>query len=981
MRKLVLYLIILLPFLAKAENYSGSCGVNTTYFLNTTTGLLVLEGSGYVNSNPWKSYASSVKTIQISSGISGFSSYEGDLFNNCLSCTNLIIDDSEEALDLSNAYHMSQYDYLYSYYYLFPSSLTSLYLGRNIQYNSADGGYRRSAMHGTRAFQRKQNLSSISVGPNVTDIDLDEFSGTEWITNVYKSSAVVYLGHIAMYCPSKSTLTSCSLKTGTTVIAGGFYQWGYLQTLTIPSSVKYIMDGAIRETNDIYVNLGSNPYYTKEDGVIYNKDKTRIIFGTSQMPDDYVIPNTVKEIANYAFYCSNINTLTLPPSITDIGVFAFEGTINTLYYNCVNLDPSSSVWTTDNGEDGWGSISTFNGVKTLNIGNNIKSLQGFGALGLTNSRTTTINIGSNVEEIPDYAFENSSITSIVIPRNVRKIGDHIFRGCTTLKKIYLHTPALPETNTSSYYYKPEPFEFDTYYDDDDYNWNNPIEPYAPSATLYVVNSSMKTQCQSNSAWSGFGAYEVQNVATIASGICGSSLSWSLTNFGELTISGTGTMNNYSVASPAPWSSYQIYDIIIDSGVSSIGSYAFAECKNLITFTDKRTVPQLVSSAVFNTLSVQNCTLYVPGASVLTYRGADYWKSFGTITTKDVVVSSISLSKSSLTMNEGETTALTATVSPSNATTKTVTWSSSNSAVATVSNNGLITAKVAGSTTIKATSTDGTNVYGSCVVTVVHPYTLSYKTDSSDSWQTVTLDEDYTIDETQITAIKVEESVSSIELSYSRDFTNTHWQPLYVPFKISVEELEEAGLEVAKLNNAQQIDEDEDGVVDRMQINFIRVKSGSILPNRPYLVRANTTGVHTVEISDATIYRTSVESVDCSTTDMTFTFTGTYEGVSGTTLYNNNYYVMSGGNFCTVENTTVDLKAFRWYMSLTPRDQYGPQYPGTRAVLMVDGCNASTEIEDVVCPVDSSADIVRVKSQMIGLKPGVYSINGQKVIVE
>lgn len=259
--------------------------------------------------------------------------------------------------------------------------------------------------------------------------------------------------------------------------------------------------------------------------------------------------------------------------------------------------------------------------------------------------------------------------------------------------------------------------------------------------------------------------------------------------------------------------------------------------------------------------------------------------------------------------------------------------------------------------------------------------IMYKEDLDDSWKIRFPVDSYSLLESSVAAINVSSEIKGLSMEYSRNFTNTAWQPLYVPFKISVEELENAGLEVAKLNNAQQIDEDEDGVVDKMQINFIRVKSGSTLPNKPYLVRASTTGVHTIEISDATIYKTSVESVDCSTTDMTFTFTGTYEGVSGTMLYNNNYYVMSGGKFCTVEDTTVGLKAFRWYMSLTPRDQYGTQFTGTRAVLMVDGHNASTDIEAVTAPVDSSADIVRVKSQIIGLKPGVYSINGQNVIVE
>ena len=80
----------------------------------------------------------------------------------------------------------------------------------------------------------------------------------------------------------------------------------------------------------------------------------------------------------------------------------------------------------------------------------------------------------------------------------------------------------------------------------------------------------------------------------------------------------------------------------------------------------------------------------------------------------VDVTSITLNKTSVTLEEGKTTTLTATVSPSNATNKNVTWSSNNTNVATV-NNGTVTAKKAGTAHITAKSNNGKTA--TCKVTV------------------------------------------------------------------------------------------------------------------------------------------------------------------------------------------------------------------------------------------------------------------------
>lgn len=84
-----------------------------------------------------------------------------------------------------------------------------------------------------------------------------------------------------------------------------------------------------------------------------------------------------------------------------------------------------------------------------------------------------------------------------------------------------------------------------------------------------------------------------------------------------------------------------------------------------------------------------------------------------VTVNKKAVVSITLSETTLTLTEGETHTITATITPSDATCQTITWTSSNTAVATVI-NGKITAVATGTAVITA-SCDGKTA--TCKVTI------------------------------------------------------------------------------------------------------------------------------------------------------------------------------------------------------------------------------------------------------------------------
>ena len=77
----------------------------------------------------------------------------------------------------------------------------------------------------------------------------------------------------------------------------------------------------------------------------------------------------------------------------------------------------------------------------------------------------------------------------------------------------------------------------------------------------------------------------------------------------------------------------------------------------------------------------------------------------TVKQKEIDVTNVKVDKKKITLKEGESKTLVASVVPSNASNKTLTWASSNNDIATV-NNGKVTGKKAGTAVIKVSSYNG-----------------------------------------------------------------------------------------------------------------------------------------------------------------------------------------------------------------------------------------------------------------------------------
>ena len=126
-----------------------------------------------------------------------------------------------------------------------------------------------------------------------------------------------------------------------------------------------------------------------------------------------------------------------------------------------------------------------------------------------------------------------------------------------------------------------------------------------------------------------------------SGTCGDNLTWEYNSSTQtLTISGTGDMRSYVPSSPpAPWSYYRndIMHLSIESGVKSIGTYAFYLCKGLKSVTIPGSVISIGDSAFYSCSSLTSVIIQ-NGVTSIGNHAFDSCSSLTSITIPDGVKS-------------------------------------------------------------------------------------------------------------------------------------------------------------------------------------------------------------------------------------------------------------------------------------------------------------------------------------------------------
>ena len=161
---------------------------------------------------------------------------------------------------------------------------------------------------GRAAFQNCKSLESVEFGNKLSSIDSYAFYGCEQLQSVFFSDTDEKLkieGDAFCGC---SSLTSVHL--GSKVWTGNI-----------------INTFSIGEINSFTVSP-SNPYFSTLDGVLFNKDKTKLLlYSAHNSQKSYTIPDCVTSIEGFAFSNGEgvtLTNITIPKSVTSIGYYAFH---------------------------------------------------------------------------------------------------------------------------------------------------------------------------------------------------------------------------------------------------------------------------------------------------------------------------------------------------------------------------------------------------------------------------------------------------------------------------------------------------------------------------------------------------------------------------------------------------------------------------------------------------------------------------------
>ena len=168
---------------------------------------------------------------------------------------------------------------------------------------------------GYAAFSKCGSLKSIDVGEGNT-----EYSSEDGVLFDKNKTVLIHFpagkgGHY-------------TIPDGVTSIGDhAFIKCISLTSVTIPDSVTSIGDGAFSHCISLTsIEAGQgNTEYSSEDGVLFDKNKTRLIQFPAGKSGHYTIPQSVTTIGNEAFsWCTSLTSVAIPESVTSIGNEAFS---------------------------------------------------------------------------------------------------------------------------------------------------------------------------------------------------------------------------------------------------------------------------------------------------------------------------------------------------------------------------------------------------------------------------------------------------------------------------------------------------------------------------------------------------------------------------------------------------------------------------------------------------------------------------------
>ena len=262
------------------------------------------------------------------------------------------------------------------------------------------------------------NLYNVYTYPNINKLEFT-YDTTNKTASVYAATTHTNLISGDIIIPSTIQYQGDAYS----IISCGYFYDTYIHSIEIPDTISGGIDSwtfmGCNNLTSIIVDI-NNAYYSSQDGVLYDKDKTTLIkYPTAKTDTTFNIPNTVTFIESSAFNDCLLSDITIPSSVTTISDSVFR-----------DSDLLQTVTFAENSQ-----------------------LATIGLLAFYNCTSlTSITIPSSVTSIGGSAFESCGLTSITIPSNVGTIGNGAFSYCGNLTSIIVDENNINYTSENDVLY-------------------------------------------------------------------------------------------------------------------------------------------------------------------------------------------------------------------------------------------------------------------------------------------------------------------------------------------------------------------------------------------------------------------------------------------------------------------------------------------------------------------------------------------------